>query len=105
MRNINELIVDQLSRDKALRLIHIKEAVSYLMQGDQRTGLLMLRNLVNATCGFPAIGAHVNKDPKSVMRMLSLKGNPQADTIFQIINYIITQEECSLEVKRARKIA
>ncbi|MDB5490327.1 MAG: hypothetical protein JWO78_176 [Micavibrio sp.] len=98
MRNINEVLVDMLKADKELRLLHIKEAITSLMHGDTRTGLLMLRNLVNATCGFSELEKALGKNSKSLMRMLSLEGNPETDNIFKIINHLVEQEGWDIAV-------
>ncbi len=103
MKNARDLIIEELSRDRALRLIHLNDAIKCLMAGDMRTGLIMIRNLVNATCGFPVLAKALKKDPKSVMRMLSPNGQPRSDNLFGIINYLVSQEHGWLEVKTETK--
>jgi hypothetical protein len=99
MRNANDLIVEALSDNRDLRIQHLKDALSCLMNNDMRTGLLMLRNIVNATCGFSAIGKALDqKDPKSVMRMLSNTGNPTTENIFRIFKFLLEQENCYWEL-------
>lgn len=101
MRNAKDLIVQELRKDPELRLIHLNDAVGCLMTGEIGTGLLMIRNLVNATCGFVGLGKELDKDPKNLMRMLSSGGKPQADNLFKIINYLLIREGFHLEVKEA----
>ena len=49
------------------------------------TGKTILRDYINATIGFDALGTATAKSPKSLMRMFGPKGNPQARNIFKII--------------------
>ncbi len=49
------------------------------------TAQLLLRDFVKGTLGFEALGRRLGKSPKSVMRMLSAKGNPRADNLAAII--------------------
>lgn len=37
--------------------------------------------------GFPALGEALSKSPRSLMRMLSAQGNPQARNLFEIVAY------------------
>jgi hypothetical protein len=53
--------------------------------GDVDTGEAILRDFINATIGFDALGTVTAKSPKSLMRMFGPKGNPQARNIFEII--------------------
>ena len=49
------------------------------------TGKSLLCDYVNATIGFGELGGLTDKSPKSLMRMLSPNGNPQARNLFEII--------------------
>ena len=63
----------------------------------------MLRDFINATVGFEALGAAIRKSPKSLMRMLGPRGNPQARNLFEIIDYLQKQEGVHLEVRSVRE--
>lgn len=99
MSDIKNIIVDELKNNNELRRIHLKDAITSLFTGEYRTGLLMLRDIVNATCGFAVLGEHLKKDPKSLMRMLSNGGNPTSENIFQIIHFLVQQEGGELDLK------
>lgn len=100
MRNINDLLVNELKRSSTLRKEHISEAFKAMTEGDTRTGLLMLRNIVNATCGFPELAGHLEVNPKSLMRMLSASGNPNANYIFKVIGFLLNQENAAFSLKK-----
>jgi DNA-binding phage protein len=50
------------------------------------TGKAMLRNYINATIGFQELAAVTNHSSKSLMRMLSPSGNPQAKNLFEVLS-------------------
>ena len=74
------------------------EALDLLIAGDFETGKILLRDYVNATIGFAELGALTNKSPKSLMRMLSPKGNPKADNMFALIASLQKQEGARFSV-------
>jgi hypothetical protein len=55
--------------------------------GDLETAKSVLREYINGIIGFPALGEALSKSPKSLMRMLSAQGNPQARNLFEIVAY------------------
>jgi DNA-binding phage protein len=62
----------------------------------------MLRNVVNASCGFAHLGKSLNINSKSLMRMLSASGNPKANHLFKIIGFLLKNENVRLNItKRA----
>ena len=103
MRYANDLIVEELRNDQDLRRIHLSDALTCFVKGDIGTGALMLRNLVNATCGFVRLGAALNKNPKSLMRMLSASGKPGAENLFGIIHFLMEKEGLGIDVTRVKQ--
>lgn len=101
MRNVNELIVEQLKEDDEMRKLHLKEAFETLFTSEYRAGLLMLRNIINATCGFPVIAQEIDANPKSVMKMLSGEGNPRTENIFAILHYLFEKEGLEVRLRDA----
>jgi putative addiction module antidote len=76
------------------------------LTGDVDTGKAVLRDYINATIGFGALGTATDKSPKSLMRMFGPKENP----LIEFCNnkcyntkYSILQEEEMLALK-LRKI-
>ncbi len=65
----------------------------------------MLRDYINATVGFTALGAVTHKSPKSLMRMLGPEGNPQARNLFEIVAYLQESEGFRLTTRAAAKVA
>ena len=84
-RDFKETIQARVKRDPAFREALLKEGVECLLSGDVETGKTVLRDYINATIGFEALGDLTDKSPKSLMRMFGPKGNPQARNLFEII--------------------
>jgi hypothetical protein len=70
-----------------------------MVAGDLETAKSVLREYVNGTVGFLKLGAALGRSPKSLMRMLSPTGNPQARNLFDIVAYLQKIEGTVLEVR------
>jgi hypothetical protein len=70
-----------------------------MMTGDLEAAKSVLREYINGTLGFIALGEALSKSPKSLMRMLSPEGNPQARNLFEIVAYLQKVEGTVLEVQ------
>ena len=98
-RDFKETVQARVRRDPEFRVRLLKEGVDCMLAGDIDTGKLVLRDYINATIGFSGLGELTHKQPKSLMRMLSPSGNPQARNPFEIIGCIQRHEGLRLEVK------
>jgi hypothetical protein len=97
-RSFRETIQEQLA-DKKFRREFLREAVANMIAGDLKTAKSVLREYINGTVGFVALGEAVEKSPKSLMRMLSVQGNPQAKNVFEMVAYLQKVDGMVLEVK------
>ena len=84
-RDFKETILARAQRDARFRQALFTEAISAYLASDTTTGKAILRDLVNATVGFEALAAAVNKPPKSLHRMLAPRGNPSTENFFDIV--------------------
>jgi len=100
-RDFKESIQERANRDAAFREALLREAVDALLAGEVETGKAVLRNYINATVGFDKLAAVTKKSPKSLMRMLGPKGNPQARNVFEIVAYLQKKEGVRLKVRAA----
>ena len=96
-RSFRETIKEQLA-DREFRREFLREAVGNMVAGDLETTKSVLREYINGTLGFVALGQALSKSPKSLMRMLSLEGNPQARNLLEMIAYFQKVEGTVLEV-------
>jgi hypothetical protein len=99
-RSFRETITEQLA-DVEFRREFLREAVGNMVAGDLDTAKSILREYINGTVGFVALGRALSKSPKSLMRMLSAEGNPQARNLFDMVAYLQKLEGTVLEVHAA----
>jgi DNA-binding phage protein len=69
-----------------------------MMAGDVQTGKSLIRTYINATVGFVELGAAVGLSPKSLMRMFSDSGNPQARNLFEVVAHLQKLNGAVLEI-------
>src|SRR5918996_5721486 len=87
-RSFKETVKARANRDAAFREALLTEAIEALLAGDMATGKAVLRDYINATVGFEKLAAETGTPPKSLMRMLSPKGNPRASNLFMVISQL-----------------
>jgi len=101
-RDFKETIQARVRRDAAFREALLKEGIDCLLADDIETGKSVLRDYINATVGFEALGVATDRSPKSLMRMFGPEGNPQARNLFQIVAYLQKSEGVRFEVRARR---
>jgi DNA-binding phage protein len=87
-REFKETVKARAERDLAFRSALLSEAVDLFISGDMNTGKAVLRDYINATVGFEELAEEVGTPSKSLMRMLSEKGNPTASRLFSVIRQL-----------------
>ena len=95
-RSFKETLLEDLRRNPDFREALLREAIDVLLAGEVDVGKAVLRDYINATIGFERLGAKVKISPKSLMRMFSPKGNPQAKNLFAVINAL--QKDAGIEL-------
>jgi DNA-binding phage protein len=80
----------------------LREAVETMLSGDVETGKAILRDYINATVGFEKLGTATGTSTKSLMRMFSPKGNPQAKNLFAVISHLQKQMGTKLHLANAK---
>jgi hypothetical protein len=88
----------QLQKSPKFRRTLLREALNCLFSGDLETGISVLRTYINGTLGFIRLGEALGRSPKTLMRMLGPKGNPQIRNFFDIVAYLQKVEGTVLEV-------
>ena len=100
--DFKETVKERVGRDPVFREELLKEGVECLLTGELDTGKAILRDFINATIGFDTLGSLTDKSPKSLMRMLGPKGNPQARNLLEIISYLQKSEGIRFKVRAVR---
>lgn len=101
-RSFKETIQARVEHDPSFREALLKEGIECLLSGDVDTGKAILRDYINATVGFEELGGLTDKSPKSLMRMFSPSGNPQARNLFEIIGCLLKREGFHFELRAVR---
>jgi hypothetical protein len=94
----SETVKARLQKSAGFRRAMLREAISCLVAGDLETGKSVLRDYVNGTIGFSSLGEALGRSPKTLMRMLGPKGNPQVRNFFEIVAYLQKNEGTVFEV-------
>lgn len=87
-RDFKETVKDRADRDPEFRNELLTEALEAIVCGEGEVAKVLLRDYINATVGFESVGKAVNKDPKSLMRMLSNNGNPNVKNLFSVTRFL-----------------
>ncbi|SHH99158.1 DNA-binding protein [Marivita hallyeonensis] len=103
-RSFKETIKARAERDPEFRMGLFREAIEAMLSDDLETGKVLLRDYVNATVGFETLAQDMQKDPKSLMRMLSAKGNPRADNLLAMVSKLKKREGVQLSVQPAGEL-
>jgi DNA-binding phage protein len=93
-----QLVENRIRREPEFAATLLEEALELLIGNDLVTAQLLLRDIVNGTVGFAAMSDATGIPEKSLMRMLSVKGNPQARNLFAIIDRLQEMNGVRLEV-------
>jgi DNA-binding phage protein len=96
-RDFKETVQARAERDPGFRQALLQEAVAAMLDGDLATGMAVLRDHINATIGFEALGRATGTPPKSLMRMLGPRGNPQASNLLAVLAHLQRQGGFHLE--------
>jgi DNA-binding phage protein len=97
-RSFKTTIQARVKRDATFRKELLRESVECFVSGDIQIGKAVLRDYINATVGFAELAKVTHHSAKSLMRMLSPSGNPQARNLFEIVEYLQRKEKVHFEV-------
>ncbi len=98
-RSFRETVMSRVQNDPEFRVELISEATSAFLDGDIDTGKGLLRDYLNATGSLPNIARALNKEDKSLRRMLGPKGNPTLKNFIELLNACQQVEQVRFEVK------
>jgi len=94
-----DLVHERINREPEFAIGLFREAMQCFIEGEPDVGKSMLRDYIMGTIGWKELARMMNKHDKSLMRMLSRKGNPQADNFFEIIQQLQKYNGVKVEVK------
>ncbi len=95
-REFKDTIQARAQRDPAFRDALLAEGVDTLLSGDVDTGKAVLRDYINATLGFEKLATATGTPSKSLIRMFSRTGNPNARNLFGVLGELQRQSGVQL---------
>lgn len=101
-RDFRTTVQARAKRDGAFRKGLLREAIESLLGGEVALGKELLRDYINATVGFPKLAARTGIHAKTLHQMFGPKGNPTANSLFEIVAYLQQAEGVRLKVKPTR---
>ena len=99
-RDFKETVRERAQTDPDFRFAMLQGALSALDVGEAFEAKILLRDFINATIGFPALGEAIDRDPKALMRMFSPKGNPTLENLSLVLKELAEREGYSIKVER-----
>jgi len=90
-KSFKELVQQRAAKEPAFAEALLREGIEAMLAGDLETGKRILRDYIKATVGFEKLGEATRTPPKSLIRMFSARGNPQARNLFGVIGYLQKQ--------------
>jgi len=97
-KSFKELVQARVASDPVFAENLLREGVDTMLTGDLETGKAILRDYIKATVGFEKLGEATDTPAKSLIRMFSARGNPQARNLFGVIGYLQKQAGIELHV-------
>lgn len=99
-RDFKQTVQARVRRNPAFRKALLREGVESFLSGDLETGKSVLRDYINSTIGFAELAEATDHSAKSLMRMLSPSGNPQARNLFEIVEFLQRRERVASRSRR-----
>ena len=97
-RSFKELVERQVAADRVFAESLLREGIDSMLSGDIETGKSVLRAYIKATIGFEQLGEAIGAQPKSLIRMFSPRGNPQARNLFGVLGFLQRRAGVELHV-------
>ena len=87
-KSFKELVQKRVAAEPAFGEALLRESIDTMLAGDVDAGKAILRDYIKATIGFERLGAETGTQPKSLIRMFSPRGNPQARNLFNVLGHL-----------------
>ena len=104
-RAFKDTVQDRAQRDPEFATALFVESVDAMLSGDVEAGKAILRDYINATIGFERLGAATGTPSKSLMRMFSPGGNPNARNLFGVLGELQRQSGVQLHAQGGLLVA
>lgn len=97
-KHFKSTILNRAHQDIEFRRSLLTEALNELFLGDMEVGKSMLRDYIHATIAFEVLAKELNKNTKSVQRMLGASGNPTTKSLVSILHVLEKMEGIKIHI-------
>jgi len=98
-KDFKKTVRNRAQHDSDFRQALLIEAVNSLLSNEIDVAKALLKDYINATISFEPLAKHVNKNSKSLQRMLSSSGNPTVESLFSVIGALQEAEGVKLTAR------
>jgi len=98
-KHFKETVMKRAQTDPKFRYELLREAINAFLADDVDLAKSLLRDYINATIHFDNLAKKLNKNTKSLQRMLGPQGNPSSRSLFAIIHQLQKTEGIKLDVR------
>lgn len=91
-------VLQRAQHDIKFRHALMAEALNEFISGDVEVAKSLLRDYINATVSFELLAKKLNKNSKSVQRMLSATGNPTTKSLMSIFHILQKVEKVKIRI-------
>lgn len=84
-RDFKATVLKRAQEDPEFRQELLINAINELLANNLDVAKAMLKDYINSTISFEPLAKKVNKNSKSIQRMLSASGNPTSESLFAVI--------------------
>jgi DNA-binding phage protein len=98
-RDFKQTLQTRLQQDSAFREAMLIEAMNCFLTGEMKVGQAILQDYINATVGFEELAKLLGKPGQSLRRMLRPSGNPNAKSLFDMLQILQRYAGVRVEVR------
>lgn len=91
-KDFRETVLKRAKKDTRFRRQMFAEALSAFLNNELTVAKSLLRDYINATIHFEPLAEQLNRNSKSLQRMLGPNGNPTSQALFEIIHALQIEE-------------
>jgi len=98
-REFKETVAKRAEKDPEFRYELLLNAINEFLNGDLDVAKTLLRDYINASLQFDAVAKEMNKNVKSIQRMLGPNGNPTAENLTALLKAVQKLEGVKFEAR------
>lgn len=98
-RKFKDTVAKRAEQDPEFKRELLRLAINEFLNGDLAVAKTLLRDYINASSQFEEIAQAMNKNSKSIQRMLGPQGNPTAENLTNLFKALQKIEGVKFEAK------